>query len=166
VPWLERVLAGTEREAPLKSAPRPEDDRGWRPGSGGVRTLVGSTFVDAVEDGETDVLVKYFAPWCGHCKRMAPAFREAAAKFAGVKTVLFAEIDGTENELPARYAARGYPTLWMVPAGARSEPKALTARSVDELVAAVERHAALPFAGASAELASVLEGVRVGAKEL
>ena len=55
-------------------------------------------------------LVKYYAPWCGHCKSMAEDFKKAATELKG-KAVL-ADVDATvEKELAQEYGIRGFPTL-------------------------------------------------------
>ena len=56
------------------------------------------------------VVVDFWANWCGPCKMMAPAFRQAASELAG--RVLFAKVE-TEQQttLAARYGIRSIPTM-------------------------------------------------------
>ena len=60
-------------------------------------------------------LVKFFAPWCGHCKALAPAFEEAADTLAaeGSKARLV-KVDATDSNnkaLASKFGVSGFPTL-------------------------------------------------------
>lgn len=54
-------------------------------------------------------MVKMYAPWCGHCKALAPIY---AAVSDEIDDVVFGELDCTANqETCGRYGVRGYPTV-------------------------------------------------------
>ena len=63
-----------------------------------------------------------YAPWCGHCKSMAPAYIELAKEMEG-EDVIVAEIDATMNESPTAYAYTGFPTMFWKPAGSNVPEK-------------------------------------------
>lgn len=52
------------------------------------------------------------APWCGHCKALAPEYEKAASEFKGDENVFLAKVDATaETDLAERFEVRGYPTI-------------------------------------------------------
>eukprot|EP00967_Tisochrysis_lutea_P090499 scaffold129553_cov36-Tisochrysis_lutea.AAC.4 len=71
-------------------------------------------------------LVKFYAPWCGHCKRMAPAYERVAVRYNGpddgrvTSQLTVAQVDGTaETALLKRYDIDGYPTIILFKDGRR-----------------------------------------------
>ncbi|KAJ8322130.1 hypothetical protein KUTeg_000601 [Tegillarca granosa] len=55
-------------------------------------------------------MVEFFAPWCGHCKNLAPHWASAATQMKG--KVKFGALDATVHSSTAnRYGVRGYPTI-------------------------------------------------------
>lgn len=60
-----------------------------------VTTLTTENF-DSLVLGSKNALVEFYAPWCGHCKQLAPKYEELAKVFAGDKNVVIAKLDATE----------------------------------------------------------------------
>lgn len=56
------------------------------------------------------------APWCTHCKEMAPAWEALAEKYQDHEDIIIAQLDATANELDA-FAVHSFPTLKYFPAG-------------------------------------------------
>jgi protein disulfide-isomerase A1 len=77
---------------------------------GNVLALTGETFNDFVKEHEL-VLAEFYAPWCGHCKALAPKYEEAATELKS-KNIPLVKVDcTTEEELCRTYEVDGYPTL-------------------------------------------------------
>ena len=78
----------------------------------GVVKLDANNFDDIVLDASKDVFVKFYAPWCGHCTRMAPAWEELAKSQADNKDVVIAELDADAHRSTAsKFGIRGFPTI-------------------------------------------------------
>nr|XP_054955212.1 protein disulfide-isomerase A2 isoform X2 [Pan paniscus] len=81
-----------------------------------VKTLVSKNFEQVAFDETKNVFVKFYAPWCTHCKEMAPAWEALAEKYQDHEDIIIAELDATANELDA-FAVHSFPTLKYFPAG-------------------------------------------------
>lgn len=57
-----------------------------------------------------DWLVKFYAPWCGHCKKLEPIYEEVASALAGEVNVAKVDVTGS-RELGTRFEIKGFPTL-------------------------------------------------------
>jgi len=103
-----------------------------------VLTLSQGSFEETVAQGIT--FVKFYAPWCGHCRNLAPTWEDLAQKYSSQADIKIAKVDCTEeNSLCSRHSVRGYPTLLLFRGGTQVAEYEQT-RSLDSLSAFVEKH--------------------------
>jgi protein disulfide isomerase len=107
-----------------------------------VKVIVGTTFNDIVINNDKDVLVEFYAPWCGHCKTLDPKYTEAAVKLAGNTNVVLAKCDATANEVDG-VAIQGFPTLkfWAGNAKDKAPVDYDAARETDDIINYMKTHA-------------------------
>ena len=125
----------------MKSEPEPESQEVGKP-----YVLVGTTFSETVK--RKDAFVKFYAPWCGHCKKLAPVWDELAASMVD-KDVLIAKYDATANE-NAEVKVQGFPTLRYYKNGEAIDYQG--GRDLESLSKFVEQHASSTSPGGHTDL--------------
>lgn len=99
----------------IKSEPIPEKQ------DGPVTVVVAKNYNELVIDNDKDVLLEFYAPWCGHCKALAPKYDELAGLFkAHADKVTIAKVDATANDVPDEI--QGFPTIKLFKAGEKNSP--------------------------------------------
>ncbi|KAL8735966.1 MAG: hypothetical protein Q9166_000528 [cf. Caloplaca sp. 2 TL-2023] len=78
-----------------------------------VLDLIPANFDKVVLESGKPALVEFFAPWCGHCKSLAPVYEELAQNFEFAKDkVSVGKVDADEHkDLGRRFGVQGFPTL-------------------------------------------------------
>jgi len=127
--FVDDFVAG-KIEPSIKSEPIPETQEGP------VTVVVAKSYNDIVLDDTKDVLIEFYAPWCGHCKSLAPKYEELGALYANSEfkdKVVIAKVDATANDVPDEI--QGFPTIKLYSAGAKDAPVTYSgARTVEDLV--------------------------------
>jgi len=125
----------------IKSAPKPETN------DEPVKVLVADTFNDIVKDKSKAVFVEFYAPWCGHCKRLAPIWDQLAEKLSSVESLVIAKMDATENDVPPgnNFQIEGFPTLKLFKAETNEVVDYNGDRSIDAFIEFLKKNAGKEF---------------------
>lgn len=110
--------------------------------TGDVVVLRGKTFNDLVINNEKDVLVEFYAPWCGHCKKLAPVYDEVGAHFKNNENIVIAKMDSTANEVDIEgLEVKGFPTLVFFSGKDKKPVRYEGGREVEDFVEYLEKNA-------------------------
>lgn len=131
--------------------------------AGPVKTFVGLSFQAEVIDAPNDVFITFGAPWCGHCRKLEPAFKRVAEVVTKHSSLVMGKIDATLNELDGINLS-GYPTLLLFRAGSKQQPIMYDGdRSESDMLIWLARnaqHSKLNLKKLQEELRNVLTGSR------
>ncbi|NXW17817.1 PDIA2 isomerase, partial [Circaetus pectoralis] len=113
------VVVEEEKEEEVLSDELKEED--------GVLVLHEHNFARALSEHRL-LLVEFYAPWCGHCQRLAPAFAQAAATLRSESSLArLGKVDATaQAALANEFGITSYPTLKLFRDGNRTHPLAYT----------------------------------------
>jgi protein disulfide-isomerase A1 len=137
--WVNSFLSG-ELQSTIKSEEIPENN------DGPVKILVAKNFDSIVKDPTKDVLVEFYAPWCGHCKTLAPIYENMATMLAPIKSIVIAKMDATANDVDAKYNVKGYPTIKLFPGNNKENPVDYEGdRSMADIIGFMHKHASAIF---------------------
>ncbi|CAN0036636.1 unnamed protein product [Pylaiella littoralis] len=137
-----------------------EDDGDEDVGNGGgesdidesnVVVLTPDNFEEVVKGEGKDVMLEFYAPWCGHCTSLKPIYAEVAAEVSGMSSVVVAKMDADAHTPPEEFKLESYPTLMFLKAGDKSNPIPYVGARDRESIVAFIRENATPSAP-SAEL--------------
>jgi len=98
-----------------------------------VVKLTSSNFRDLVINSKDVWFIEFYAPWCGHCKNLAPEWEKLANALDGIIKVGAVDMT-TDQDAGASYGIRGFPTLKFFGANKNSPVDYQGARSANEMV--------------------------------
>ncbi|KAE9608975.1 hypothetical protein Lal_00020033 [Lupinus albus] len=132
--WLKEYKDG--KVAPhVKSEPIPESN------DEPVKVVVGKSLQDIVFNSGKNVLLEFYAPWCGHCKQLAPILEEIAISYQNDADVIIAKLDATANDVPSdTFEVQGYPTLYFRSASGKLSQYDAGSRAKEDIIAFIEKN--------------------------
>ncbi|CAO1633660.1 unnamed protein product [Parajaminaea phylloscopi] len=116
---LDSIVAFINEKTGAKGKPK-------QPPPPAAKQLTATNFKDIVLDATKNALVEFYAPWCGHCKTLAPVYESVAKVFDNDDDCVVAQMDADNADhrhIAEQYGVQSYPTIKFFPKGS-TEPEA------------------------------------------
>ncbi|CAF2084821.1 BnaA06g15500D [Brassica napus] len=135
-----------------------------------VLTLDHTNFTETINKHDF-IVVEFYAPWCGHCKQLAPEYEKAASELSShVPPVVLAKIDASEEtnkEFATKYSVQGFPTIKILRNGGKTVQEYNGPREADGIVTYLKKQSGpasfeIKSADAAAEVVGDKNVVAVG----
>ncbi|CAH8354576.1 unnamed protein product [Eruca vesicaria subsp. sativa] len=135
-----------------------------------VLTLDHTNFTETINKHDF-IAVEFYAPWCGHCKQLAPEYEKAASELSShVPPVILAKIDASEEtnkDFAAKYEVQGFPTIKILRNGGKAVQGYTGPRDADGIVTYLKKQSGpasfeIKSADAAAEVVGDKNVVAVG----
>jgi len=120
--WLDSFLAG-KLESPSDKELYTEEDA--------VVQVKADNFEEIVYDKEKDVLLEFYAPWCGYCAALAPQYKAIAMQFSLFPSIVLGAFDTQASPVPDKFNITALPTLLFFPANDKENPISFSAVARD-----------------------------------
>lgn len=134
-------LIAEKLEAYLKSEAVPENNN--EP----VKVAVAKNFDEVAINNGKDTLIEFYAPWCGHCKKLTPIYDDLAKKLEN-EEVSIVKMDATANDVPQLFDVKGFPTLYWLPKNDKKSPVRYEGgRELNDFIKYIAKHATSELKG-------------------
>ena len=102
----------------MKSMPVPKNQDSI------IKKVVADNYDAEMHKVKKDVVIFFYAPWCGHCKEFDPVFKKVAKKMSKTnENIVFGRMDGTANDIPYMFPPlKGFPTIFFLSAYEKFDP--------------------------------------------
>lgn len=107
-------------------------------GNSAVEELTPETYEEKVYNSSLPAVVRFYAPWCRPCRRMAPMFEEACSELEGIVYCASYDTDQETENGTSRYGIEGVPSLAYYCSGEAEIERIMTVLTKDELKSKIE----------------------------
>ena len=111
--FIENFKAGAVVGKAKEEYQPPKEDDEEDDENSNVTTLTNDN-ADAVLKSGKDIMVEFYAPWCGHCKALKPEYKKLAESFKDDADVVIAAMDATAHTVPKEFDVKGYPSIYFM----------------------------------------------------